>query len=73
MKLGDHKHSKVTEPYFSRMKKGPKMAPKWTVSIIFQNGLKVKVIFFLIFCMKLMVHKGSKVTDGINITQRGLK
>ena len=50
MKLGYHKQSKVTEPYFSRkMSFAQKRAQndlKWTVSIISRNGLKVKVIFF---------------------------
>ena len=45
-----HKQSKVTEPYFSRKmsfaQKWAQNGLKWTVSIIFQNGLKVKVIFF---------------------------
>ena len=78
MKLGEHKLSKVTEPYFSRKmsfaQKRAQNGLKWTVSIISQNGLKgKKKSFFLIFCMKLRVHKGSKVTDGINVTQRGVK
>ena len=50
MKLGDHKHSKVIELDFSgRLSFALKMAQnglKWTVSIISQNGLKVKVIYF---------------------------
>ena len=47
MKLGYHKHSKVTKRYFSRkMSFAKKKGLKWTVSIISQNGLKVKVIFF---------------------------
>ena len=52
--------------------KSAQMALKWTVSIISENGLKV-IFFSLIFCMKLRVHKGLKVTDGIKITQRGVK
>ena len=42
MKLGYHKHSKVTEPYFpQKMSFAPKMAQnglKWTVSIISQKS-----------------------------------
>ena len=44
------KHSKLMEPYFSRKmsfsQKSAQNGLKWTVSIISQNGLKVKVIFF---------------------------
>ena len=50
MKLGYHKHSKVTEPCFSQKmlfsQKRVQNGLKWTVSIISQTGLKVKVIFF---------------------------
>ena len=73
-----YKHSKVTEPYFSRkMSFGQKRAQnglKWTVSIISQNGLKVKVIFFPDILHEVKgAYCNSKLTDGINITQRGVK
>ena len=77
LKLGYHKHSKVTEPYFSRKmsfsQKSAQNGLKWTVSIISQNGLKVRVIFFSDILHEVKGHKGSKVTDGINITQIRVK
>ena len=67
MKLGYHKHSKVIPEKCRLFNKGPKMDcfdnfSKWPKS--------ESHIFSDIF-MKLRVHKGSKVTVGINITQRG--
>ena len=75
IKLGDRKHSKVTKLDFSGRFLFNQKRAKWPKMDCFDNFSKwpkSESHFFLIFCMKLRVHKGSKVTDGINITQRGL-
>ena len=67
LKLGDHKHSKVTELDFSGRfsfarngAKRVKNALKVTFLIISQN---CAISFSDFFCMKLGYHKHSKVTE----------